>query len=70
MRVGKPTARLDRVKAEPERVEQPLTCAECGVESTGVALGWRAYFHRDVETNDPPEVLVFCPDCDKREFAG
>jgi hypothetical protein len=57
------------VDTEPEPVEQALRCAECGVESVGDAVGWRAYFHRDIETNDPPEVLVFCPDCDEREFA-
>jgi hypothetical protein len=38
------------------------------MKSTLDAWGWRAYFHRDVETDEPPEVLIFCPACDEREF--
>ena len=69
MRSTSPAGETRRVDTGPERVEHALTCAECGVESVDEAAGWRAYFHRDVETNDPPEVLVFCPGCDEREFA-
>jgi hypothetical protein len=57
------------VEIEPPRVLHPLTCAECGATSTGHAPGWGAYFHRDEEIDEPPEVFVFCPDCDTREFA-
>jgi hypothetical protein len=57
------------VNAEPAWRKQRLSCAECGIASTGDAWGWRAYFHRDVETDEPPEVLILCPACDRREFA-
>jgi hypothetical protein len=39
------------------------------MKSTLDAWGWRAYFRRDVETDEPPEVLIFCPACDEREFS-
>jgi hypothetical protein len=45
-----------------------LRCAECGVLSDERARGWRAYVGGVLDLDDEPEVLVFCPGCDAREF--
>jgi hypothetical protein len=45
-----------------------LRCCECGVLSDEAARGWRAYVGGVLDPDDEPKVLVFCPDCDAREF--
>jgi hypothetical protein len=43
-----------------------LVCAECGgISNRG--SGWRAFFSHE-NLGGEPRVLVFCPDCAKREF--
>jgi hypothetical protein len=49
---------------EPVRVERVLECAESGRLSELGAVGWRALRPDD----DPPAVVVFCPECSEREF--
>jgi hypothetical protein len=46
-----------------------LRCEECGKEAPTDewAPGWRAYL-TVVEEDEPEEVVVYCPDCVKREF--
>ena len=43
-----------------------LECAECKVESTGNARGWRALL--GLEDDDTETVVVLCPECARREF--
>ena len=40
-----------------------LSCVECGKETIGSALDWRA-----IKLDD--EVLVYCPNCAEREFGA
>jgi len=42
--------------------DHPLVCAECSRESPAGAEGWRGYLSVD------DEVVMFCPECAKREF--
>jgi len=51
---------------ELSRVRWILVCAECGLESAGVARGWRAYLC-DLDDDGQDEVLCFCPACAERE---
>jgi hypothetical protein len=46
-----------------------LTCAECGREQRAGERGGRAYLTVD-ETDEPEEVVVYCPDCAEREFGS
>jgi DNA-directed RNA polymerase subunit N (RpoN/RPB10) len=41
-----------------------LRCEECGKEESH---DWRAYL-TVVDEDEPEEVVVYCPDCAKREF--
>jgi hypothetical protein len=50
--------------------EYPLRCTECGMPSSGAAAGWRAYIAFLEEDGEPPEVVVFCPDCAELELGG
>jgi DNA-directed RNA polymerase subunit RPC12/RpoP len=44
-------------------------CVECGAESNKLATGWRAYLAGELDENEQEgEVLMFCPDCARREF--
>ena len=43
-----------------------LECAECKIESTGKARGWRALL--GLEDDDTETVVVLCPECAAREF--
>jgi hypothetical protein len=36
--------------------------------STGAADGWRAYIAFLEEDGEPPEVVVFCPNCAELEL--
>ena len=42
-----------------------LQCEECGRVSRESERGWTAHLTDD----EPEEVVVFCPECDEREFA-
>jgi hypothetical protein len=46
-----------------------LKCEECGkkARTEEEARRWRAFL-TVIEEGEPEEVVVFCPDCDKREF--
>lgn len=46
-----------------------LRCEECREEPRAEeeALSWRAYVIV-VKEGEPPEVVVYCPDCAEREF--
>ena len=41
-----------------------LRCVECGKETMGSTLDWRANLTVD------DEVCVYCPDCAEREFGA
>jgi hypothetical protein len=47
-----------------------LYCIECDCCSGGLGKGWVAFRcdDPDLEVNDPPAVLVYCPVCAAREF--
>ena len=47
-----------------------VRCEECGVEAEVVAHagGWLAYRVELRDDPDPPEIVVYCPDCAAREF--
>jgi ribosomal protein L44E len=46
-----------------------LRCEECGKQARTEkeARRWRAYL-TVVDEDEPEEVVVYCPDCAKREF--
>ena len=48
---------------QPETV-RPLVCAECGRHDSGDEPGWT--LRLDVDD----ELVAFCPECDREEFAG
>jgi Zn finger protein HypA/HybF involved in hydrogenase expression len=56
-------------KATLVSVRTPLQCAECGREADEIADGWKAYLSEN-ETNDDRDVILFCPECDSREFGA
>jgi hypothetical protein len=41
---------------------------ECGREQRPGDRRWKAYL--TAEEDEPAEAVVYCPDCDKREFGG
>jgi hypothetical protein len=45
-----------------------LRCVECGRVSLEGKRGWRAYLTDDED--EPAEVVVYCRECDKREFSA
>jgi hypothetical protein len=45
-----------------------LVCAQCGIESEGRAIGWRAFLNGEPEIDEYDFVTVFCPVCAAREF--
>jgi hypothetical protein len=57
--------RRDRRATDGVRV---LACAECPRVSSVSARGWKAYRSDDPETEEPPELAFYCPDCARREF--
>jgi hypothetical protein len=59
-------AKLMIVRAEPRHPAELLRCANCGVESSSSASGWRAYL--GAEDDDSTCVEIFCPACAEREF--
>jgi DNA-directed RNA polymerase subunit RPC12/RpoP len=44
-----------------------IRCAECGAEVDELAAGWGAYLADDLD-DEEDEVLLFCPECARREF--
>jgi hypothetical protein len=50
-------------------VRTPLQCAECDREADEIADGWKAYLWEN-ETNDNRDGILFCPECDSREFGA
>ena len=48
-----------------------MRCAECGRTATLNAERWKAEIGEDPrDDDDPPEVVMFCPECWEREFGG
>jgi hypothetical protein len=47
---------------------ESLKCEECGAEPDFQAHGWRAFIAPRPEEDEPPEVVVYCPECAEREF--
>jgi hypothetical protein len=43
-----------------------LECVECGRVSDDNERGWRA--HLTTDEDEPAEAVVYCPECDEREF--
>jgi hypothetical protein len=49
-----------------EEQGRTLVCEECGATADERAAGWRIY----LTAEDPPEPLVYCPQCAEREFGS
>jgi hypothetical protein len=47
-----------------------LACVECLRVSSLSARGWKAFRSDDPETNEPPRLAFYCPDCAGREFGS
>jgi hypothetical protein len=49
-----------------------VRCEECGEEADveAHAAGWVAYRVDLADDRDPPEVIVYCPECAAREFGA
>jgi hypothetical protein len=45
-----------------------LACAVCPRISSVTAHGWRAYRSDDPETDEPPRLAFYCPECSRKEF--
>jgi hypothetical protein len=45
-----------------------LRCVECRSQSGLLALGWLAVRCDDPETDGPPELAFYCPECARAEF--
>jgi hypothetical protein len=45
-----------------------LVCEECGEWSDHEARGWAGYIVQQIEGDEPPSVLVFCPECAAGKF--
>jgi len=62
--VDRAAAASDRLREELER--DRLRCVECGDHWNDPGERWRAYLTDD----DPPSVVLFCPECAEHEFDG
>jgi hypothetical protein len=49
-------------------MSEQVICRECGALAAEGAEGWKAEIGDDLRDDDPPEVVILCPDCWKREF--
>jgi hypothetical protein len=58
------------VAADRETSEElhVLACVECPRVSTATARGWKAYHMDDPHTNEPPDLVFYCPSCAEAEF--
>ena len=45
-----------------------LACAECPRVSTVTARGWKGYRSDDPDTNEPPRLSFYCPECAHEHF--
>ena len=45
-----------------------LECVECRNEAGEIAPGWQAYLVSDPDAEGDEEIVVYCPDCARREF--
>jgi hypothetical protein len=45
-----------------------LECVECRKEAGEIAPGWQAYLVSDPDIEGDEEIVVYCPDCARREF--
>ena len=45
-----------------------LECIECRKEAGEIAPGWQAYLVSDPDIEGDEEIVVYCPDCARREF--
>jgi hypothetical protein len=45
-----------------------LQCAKCREWSDSRARGWRLFRVGEIDPDDTPELVTFCPDCRAREF--
>jgi hypothetical protein len=45
-----------------------LECVECRKEAGEIAPGWQAYLVSDPDAEGDEEIVVYCPDCARREF--
>ena len=51
------------------QVKSALECIECRKRpSYENAAGWQAFLISDPDTGGDEEVVVYCPDCARREF--
>jgi hypothetical protein len=46
-----------------------LQCTECGRWSDDEARGWRLCRVGEIDPDDTPDLVTFCPDCAEREFS-
>jgi hypothetical protein len=52
-----------------ERLKAALECVECRKRpSYEDAAGWQAYLVSDPDVESDEEIVVYCPDCARREF--
>ena len=45
-----------------------LECIECSKGEDEVAPGWQAFLVGDPDIEDDEEIVVYCPECARREF--
>ena len=52
-----------------EGLKAALECVECRKRpSYEDAAGWQAYLVNDPDAKDDEEIVVYCPECARREF--
>ncbi len=59
---------LQRVGQAPGRAKIALECVECRKEAGEIAPGGQAFLVGDPDIEDDEEIVVYCPDCARREF--
>jgi hypothetical protein len=73
LRSHPPARRSGGYRTHMRRAGGALLCLECGRESDGLGLGWRAYLAGGAaaESEDADDrLVVVCPDCARREFGS
>jgi hypothetical protein len=53
-----------------EPTSETLVCIECDTVAPEPAEGWKAEIGDDLRDDDPPEVVILCPECWDREFGA
>ncbi len=51
-----------------ERAKIALECVECRKEAGEIAPGWQAFLVGDPDIEGEEEIVVYCPECARREF--